>query len=652
MMRKKQIGAALLAGTMLLSAACVSAEPMTEVFQPELTENGEAVTEESDEAMAEGAVQMKRIRYAKDEKEIYDVLMKTRRNYGRGIQILEDEMVLYETSDAGVSASGAMTKSVTPESGNTDHSQVNTRDAKVDEADLIRTDGKYIYILSPDGSLRIVSAEGADSRPVAEYDCSFEETLHRGGISDYSADPYWEHEAREMFVDGDRLSILCTQSVSGYMTMAQMDETWRFMQETIVLTLDISDIENPKLLGSYHQDGAYLQARKVGDVIYLFSEAEPMLGDSLEESDLSVYAGGQRLEPESMVLPDTVTSRSYLVVSGIDTKEPAKTVDAKAFVSGADQFYATENSLYVMNTNRETCYESTELARFAWEDGRIEPVAATRLKGYVNDSFSIDEYDGHVRVLTTYFGSVGGAIKSMLADLVGLDYYDDDYWTRHNALFILDEQLGRVSSLQGIAKNEEIRSARFFGDTAYFVTYQNTDPLFAVDLSDPASPKLLGELSVTGFSSYLHPYGEGRLLGMGFESDPETGVVTGVKLSMFDVSDPGNVTEIDRTVIRGMTYCEAVSNYKMILADAGKNLIGFFGDNRYFVYSWTPEQGFVCELLYDLYTDGFNSSDYRYESQVRGLYSGEHLYVAGTEFVAAFDLADGFKKEAALSLVE
>ena len=86
-------------------------------------------------------------------------------------------------------------------------------------------------------------------------------------------------------------------------------------------------------------------------------------------------------------------------------------------------------------------------------------------------------------------------------------------------------------------------------DTGYFVTYKNVDPLFSVDLSDPENPRILGELKVTGFSSYLHFYGEDRLLGIGSETDPDTGASKGIKLSMFDISDPANVTEIAKYVI-------------------------------------------------------------------------------------------------------
>lgn len=122
-----------------------------------------------------------------------------------------------------------------------------------------------------------------------------------------------------------------------------------------------------------------------------------------------------------------------------------------------------------------------------------------------------------------------------------------------------------VGKIENLAENEEIKSARFMGKTGYFVTYENTDPLFSADLSDPENPKILGELKITGFSEYLHFYGENRLLGIGWETDPDTGSTEGLKCSMFDISDPSDVKEIDRIVLKNVSVCDALSNYRATL---------------------------------------------------------------------------------------
>ena len=118
--------------------------------------------------------------------------------------------------------------------------------------------------------------------------------------------------------------------------------------------------------------------------------------------------------------------------------------------------------------------------------GKLNGVAKTRVNGYLNDSFSIDEYNGYLRLVTTV--------------------------DRTNAVYVLDEKLEETGKIENLAKDERIYSARFMGDIGYFVTYRETDPLFSVDLSDPANPKIIGELKIPGFSEYLHPYGDLSLI--------------------------------------------------------------------------------------------------------------------------------------------
>ena len=115
----------------------------------------------------------------------------------------------------------------------------------------------------------------------------------------------------------------------------------------------------------------------------------------------------------------------------------------------------------------------------------------------------------------------------------------------------------------------------FMGDVGYFVTFRQVDPLFSVDLSDPANPEIIGELKIPGFSEYLHPYGDGKLLGIGMDVD-EAGVITeGVKVSMFDVSDPSDVKELTNCVLEDMYGTDVGDNYKAVFVDVEKNLFGF-----------------------------------------------------------------------------
>ena len=181
------------------------------------------------------------------------------------------------------------------------------------------------------------------------------------------------------------------------------------------------------------------------------------------------------------------------------------------------------------------------------------------------------------------------------------------------------------------------------GDTAYFVTFRQVDPLFSADVSDPYSPKIIGSLKIPGFSRYLFPYGD-KLLGIGQNADEQTGKTGLMKLSMFDISDPANVTESSKTDISAK-YSEALHNHKATLADYGKNIIGFpaYGNRGllYFVYSYEDGK-FVQRLKADL--------DIRSQQDCRGLYIGKVFYIAAPYELQYYDL-ETFKLLGTLDLV-
>jgi uncharacterized secreted protein with C-terminal beta-propeller domain len=224
-------------------------------------------------------------------------------------------------------------------------------------------------------------------------------------------------------------------------------------------------------------------------------------------------------------------------------------------------------------------------------------------------------------------------------------------WTKEeseNRLYLLDENLKRKGLLKDLAAGEEIYAARYIGDIAYFITYHNTDPLFAVDISDPADPKLLGQVEMTGFSDYLHPFGENLLLGIGYETDPETSEQQGVKLTMFDISDPLNLKIVDSVIMEG-DYCAAASNYKCALVDVKKNLIGFevvdYGESikqNYVVYSWNNNH-FSRKMQKDL--------EEKYsEDEIRGLYAGSRFYLIYGKEIHSFDMERKWKEIEVLQL--
>ena len=535
---------------------------------------------------------------ADSEEELYKTLQELEKqtgSYARGgdIMLLEESAEI-ATMDAGAADTAANQK-VT---GEADYSQTNVREAGVDEGDVVKTDGSYLYILKSSGSVRIVDIRETKMKEVAEIQ---PEKLNES--------------IEDLYLDGDRL-MLVTTGYESSMEEAESDMyTVNRYQYTALTVYDITEREHPEMTGRITQEGDYLQSRKNGDYVYLLTQYSPSLGDSFEDSSVMPLVNEQKLAISDVYLPDQTSQPDYLVASGINIQDPENVISSKAIVSGAADFYMSSDNLFICNNNWNDGKSSTEILRFACEDGEITAGAMCELPGFLNDTFSLDEYQGYLRVLLT-----------------------EDSNGESNSLYILDADMQVTGAIRDLADGETIRSARFMGTMAYFVTFRQTDPLFCADLSDPDNPQILSELKLTGFSSYLHPYGDHLLLGVGYEAEEETGSQTGVKLSMFDISDPSQVEELDKYVIKGASYLPSDYNYKAILADGEKNLIGFVCDGEYLVFSYDEEKGFQNLLTYTM-------SDWEYwdgDASCRGVYAGDEFYIVDQDEVLCFDMNRDF----------
>ena len=535
---------------------------------------------------------------ADSEEELYKTLQELEKqtgSYARGgdVMLLEESAEI-TTMDAGAADTAANQK-VT---GEADYSQTNVREAGVDEGDVVKTDGSYLYVLKSSGSVRIVDIRGTKMKEIAEIQ---PEKLNES--------------IEDLYLDGDRL-MLVTTGYESSMEEAESDMyTVNRYQYTALTVYDITEREHPEVTGRITQEGDYRQSRKNGDYVYLLTQYSPSLGDSFEDSSVMPLVNEQKLAISDVYLPDQTSQPDYLVASGINIQDPENVISSKAIVSGAADFYMSSDNLFICNNNWNDGKSSMEILRFACEDGEITAGAMCELPGFLNDTFSLDEYQGYLRVLLT-----------------------EDSNGESNSLYILDADMQVIGAIRDLADGETIRSARFMGTIAYFVTFRQTDPLFCADLSDPDNPQILSELKLTGFSSYLHPYGDHLLLGVGYEAEEETGSQTGVKLSMFDISEPSQVEELDKYVIKGASYLPSDYDYKAILADGEKNLIGFVCDGEYLVFSYDEEKGFQNLLTYTM-------SDWEYwdgDASCRGVYAGDEFYIVDQDEVLCFDMNQDF----------
>lgn len=576
---------------------------------------------------------------ASDYKEVYQTLLKGyQQNWIEGEMSAETSTATSEDKASGNAAkdeSADMDLSEGSKEGGKDYSTTNLQMEGVDESDIAKIDGSYIYTVE-DKYIVITDIRDGKLEEVTRFlpkDC---------GAAD---------RVMEIYVDGDQLILV----VQGYETSlgesskagsdkensdkessdeeiavsdASEDSAFCYKMNgkstTQIQVYSIVDRRNPEFEGRLIQDGYYNTSRKIGDVVYLFTQYH-MTSDVVgyvekEYTSVIPKVNGEKVAAGEIYLPES-SGESGILVSSLDVNKPDKVLDSKLVISGYAQTYISKDALYLYEEDYDGAM-ITNIAKFALDEGRISGVAATAVRGYVRDTFAINASDGYLRVLTT-------------------DYSTED---EVNALYILDENMKLTGQLTGIAPGEEIYAARFMGNTGYFVTYRNTDPLFTVDLSDPAKPEIIGELKVTGFSEYLHFWDDTHLLGIGYESDEKTGNIENIKLSMFNIENPGEVIEEAKLVLKDVDYSEALYDYKSVIISKDKNLIGLvcedYSSSRtkltYQIYSY--ENGTFKKQAEIPDINGVN-----YEN-VRGMYSGNVFYLWINDNITSYDMTDGFKK--------
>ena len=460
------------------------------------------------------------------------------------------------------------------------HSETNTQVEGVDEGDIVETDGDYLYVLG-DTDVAIIDVRDAGQMQVASR-------------FDVPGRPFAE------YLIGDRLTVLSREWVE-----PRWDQPIVFLAsegfpdpEGPVLTvtvIDVSDRQAPALVDQTELDGSYVDSRAVGDSVYVLSSNDfvlpcPMLIPVLDEElklgpdelpgDLLVlpypdegyvyetqeqYLERIRGHVLDLVLPGFVASgpdgeaadwgllteptdvyqpgSSYdtnllgVVVFDVGDAQPGPASSVGVPVHSSATAYVSPDSLYLFNHSSDwwNQTEETSILKFDLnpEDGSVELSATGAVPGSILNQFSVDEYDGYLRVATTS-GWVGR-------------------WNGQggpaNNVFVLRQDgqtLETIGRLENLAAGEQIYSVRFMGDRAFVVTFRMVDPLFAIDMSDPADPQVKGELKIPGFSNYLHAIDEDRLIGIGRHADEQTGLFADPQVSLFDVGDLANPELLDR----------------------------------------------------------------------------------------------------------
>ena len=435
-----------------------------------------------------------------------------------------------------------------PAAAGSDYSTTNIQVAGVDEADIVKTDGEYIYLVSGNKTIIVRAYPPEQAQIVSEIEL-------QGTIIG-------------IFINEDRL-VLFEQETPYYLyydDVPAVEESYApYISPTLSTRVyDVSDRENPQLQREVSSDGQYLSSRMIGDYTYVVVN-EPVYEEEGEPILPEIRVGGNETEiPATDIYYSNVSDYYYMytTIIAINTQNDDQEPAYETILLGASStLYVSPNNIYltfpVWGTDilgREV-WDSprTSIHRIHIEGDEIEYMVSGEVPGMVLNQFSMDEYDGHFRVATTTWGETTG-----------------------NHVYILDMDLNIVGSLEGLAPGETIYSARFMGERGYLVTFKQVDPLFVIDLSDPNNPKELGYLKVTGYSDYLHPYDETHLIGVGKETTDagEFAWYQGVKISLFDVSDVNNPQEISKLEIgdRG-TDSPVLWDHKAFLFDKARRLL-------------------------------------------------------------------------------
>lgn len=570
------------------------------------------------------------------------------------------------TWSIGIDSVGS-TESSSSSSNTKDYSTTNIQVENVDEADIVKTDGDYIYSISEDNVIITDAKDPKQPKVVATIQSEDDDI------------------PEDIILYKDKLVVISTKG----------NQTQRYYynnrMNTVVKIYNITSREKPVLTKSYEMYEPYYTSRCIDNVLYVISS-----GNLRKEDDKIVVGYNEdNMEKEMSIdkikyLKDVKTTKQTLI-STVDLNNETADIKLDSYLMNISNAYVSENAIYLLNQKYnndskipikllfgfkgvfglEDYYEMdsesgyyTEIYKFDIKEN-VEYKAKTKVKGKTINQYSLDEKDNHLRIAL----------------------YDND----GSRVAIFDEDLKQIGISDNVAKGEKMYSSRFIGDKVYFVTYKTIDPLFVMDLSNEAKPKVLGKLKIPGYSTYLHPYDENHIIGIGMETKEvinrnsngkvisTTAKVVGMKMALFDVSNVNSPVQISSVVIGDSRTTSAIlTNPKALLFSKEKSLIAIpvnnysqdfevtssnnyetminnytkygkpYNAEGYFVYNINVQDGFK---LKGVITHEKTNATYYYSNSklLRGLYIDNNLYTVSETMIKVNEL-DSLKAVGELKL--
>ncbi len=493
----------------------------------------------------------------------------------------------------------------------------NEQTAGVSEADIIKTDGRYLYILG-------YSEYSYGQKKLQIFDTETMTYVYDKVLKDEEGN---YEPVGEMYLNGNTLTLVMARGLGGYGYYSVYSE-----QEVKVRTYDVTEKNNPLIMEEYTQEGDYISSRMIGNILYTVTRYY-VAGDA--ESLKTGYApsvNGAMLSCDCIFI-ENENSNAYMCLTAIDTSDPSAEVSKSAILTNAQDVYCSADTMYIYGTayvaEGNISKEKTVINAFKLKGLELEHTASGKVGGRLHNQYSLDEYDGYLRLASNEYN------------------FDTD--VRENLLYVLDSNLEVVGKITGIAENENIKSVRFLGTEGYVVTYLNTDPLFCFDLSDPKNPKITGELKIPGYSTYLHPVGDDLILGIGYDGTSFSADVSKVKLSLFDVSDMSNPREVDSIIFKHSSSI-ALNDARAFLFDSQRNLLFLpletAGEKFYGKVISVGEDS--LELVQDIaHTHRYVDYDF-----LRTAYIGDNAFVVSSTAITKCSLTDGTVTNAAAEVEE
>lgn len=565
------------------------------------------------------------------------------RKYG---DLVIDDAVINIANESASDFAGAQSKEDTDS-----YSKTNTQVQGVDEADIVKTNGKKIFYIAQN---KLFIFDATKTKTTVDKEIGFKENVYPCDI--YLDDNYFVVMASSRLqrnTSGETAEKLSSRSIGS--------------SATLVLIYDVNSYE---LLREIEVEGNEISSRKIGNDLYIVTNKYIHLYNKIEEDEiLPIYRDSYK-SGECVEIPATQVkyfndfkedeSCNFMIITSFSLDDIASDVNINTYLGAGNEVYCSKENLYVAKIKYSYSYMpkisnaideaigvtgisknevTTNIHKFAIGNGDVKYIATGKVKGRLLNQFSMDEYNGNFRITTT----------------------NDD----GNNLYVLNSDMQEIGSVTNLASGEKIYATRFMGEKAYVVTYKTVDPLFVIDLSTPTTPKVLGELKIPGYSSYLHPFGENYLIGFGEDSVEKSytnwegnqevvAYANGLKMAIFDVSDYNNPKELYSIKLgsRG-SYSQLLYDHKALLFDETEGIFAFpayLAKDAGFYDDGTPRYGnkmFSGALVYDVSVENgitlrgkieHIDSDNNSNEIQRIIRIGNKLYTLSNEIIKSSDI--------------